>query len=105
VEIDTIQKSFQSGDGRKENIPGKGLPVYPKRTEQSLRWTLLPDAEYKMQTLTTDSMGNFCFNQSVDYTAIKDLFSHGTKTHFQNVPFKIVHADSAVSYVAEEYIP
>jgi hypothetical protein len=105
VEIDTVQKSFRSGNGKKENIPGRGLPVFSKRTDRSLKWILLPDAVYKMQTLTTDSLGNFCFNQSVDYTVIRDLFSRGTKTHFRNVPFKIIHADSAVSYVAEEYIP
>lgn len=105
MEIDTVQKSFESGNDRKENIPGTGLPVYSKRTEQSLKWILLPDAEYKMQTLTTDTLGNFRFNQMVDYSNISSLFSRGTKTHFRNVPFKIIHYDSVVSQVHEEYIP
>jgi hypothetical protein len=105
IEIDTVQKSFESGIGRKENIAGTGLPVFSIRAEQSLKWILLPGAEYKMQTLTTDSLGNFCFNQSVDYSNICSLFSRGTKTHFRNVPFKIIHTDSIVSHVYEEYIP
>jgi hypothetical protein len=105
IELDTVQKSFESVNGRKENIPGEGLPVFSKRTERSLQWTLMTDAEFKMQTLTTDSLGNYCFNQSVDYTVIRDLFLRGTMKHFRNVPFKIIHADSAVSSVVEEYIP
>ena len=105
MEIDTVQKLFESGNGRKENIPGTGLPIYSKRTQQALQWILLPDAEYKMQTLTTDSLGNFRFNQPVDYSNIHSLFSRGTKTHFRNVPFKIIHTDSIVSQVYEEYIP
>jgi hypothetical protein len=105
IEIDTIQKSFPSKESGKENIPGTGLPVYSKRTEQALRWVLLPNAEYTMQTLNTDSSGNFYFNQRVDYAVIRDLFSHSAKSRFRNIPFKIIHTDSLVSNIAEEYMP
>jgi hypothetical protein len=105
MEIDTVQKSFKSRINRGKNISGTGLPIFSKRTGQSLKWILFPNAEYKMQTLTTDSLGNFCFNQLIDYSVIRGLFARRMKTHFRNIPFRIIHTDSSVFHVAEEYIP
>jgi hypothetical protein len=102
IDIDTIQKSFQSGNG---NDTGKGLPVFSKRTGQILKWKLMPETEYTLQTFTTDSSGNFRFHQAVDYPVIRDLFARGARNNFHNVPFQLVHRDSLVSSVTEEYIP
>jgi hypothetical protein len=105
VEVDTVQKSFQTGQRDAESIPGRGLPVYSKYTGVSLQWIIQPDAEYTMQTLTRDSSGNFRFNQSVGYSLIRDIFSREGPSRFRKIPFKIIHRDSAVVSIAEEYIP
>jgi len=110
AEIDTVQKSFQMPDGvqksaHKVQQSGHGLPVYSARTGRSLRWSLAPNAAFKMQTWSTDSAGNFCFNQLVEYTSLKSLFAQGQKSRFQHVPFQIIHTDTVISFIGEEYVP
>ncbi len=110
AEIDTVQKSFQMPDGVQKSAhkiqqSGHGLPVYSARPGRSLRWSLAPNATFKMQTWSTDSSGNFCFNQLVEYTSLKGIFERGQKSRFNQVPFQIIHKDTVISFIGEEYVP
>ena len=109
AELDTVEKSYlklgQSQQrGHAPQPVGHGIPTYGNRAGHFDRWLIANDASFRMQTLTTDSSGNFSFNQKVDYTTIRNLFAKDVQSRFRSVPFKIIHSDSTISAICEEYV-
>ncbi len=97
VEIDTLQKLPAQ--------PGEAAPEYRNAVSGFIRWTIAPDARFIMQTLTSDSFGGFMFNQPVAYDTLRSLFARGSTSRFHLVPFKIIHSDTTISSISEEYLP
>lgn len=109
AEIDTVQKSYLNPDQSKQHdrVPqpvGHGIPTYGNRGGRFDRWLIAQDASFRMQTLTNDSSGNFSFNQKVEYTTIRNLFAKDAQSRFRSIPFKIIHSDSIISSICEEYV-
>ena len=97
VELDTLQKT--PGD------PNEGAPGYVNSSPGFVRWFLSPDAAFTMQTLSFDSTGNFLFNQPIAFDTLRSLFPEGSSSRFRHIPFRIIHSDTIITSVSEEYIP
>jgi hypothetical protein len=70
-----------------------------------VRWLLAPDAVFTMQTLSFDSTGNFLFNQPIAFDTLRSLFSAGSSSRFRHIPFRIIHSDTIIYSMTEEYLP
>jgi|GEM_PF-2466947 len=97
AEVDTLQKLPAK--------PGEAAPEYANTVPGFTRWTIAPDARLTFHTLSVDSFGSFLFYESVGFDTLRAIFAPGASSRFHLMPFKIIHSDTTISSISEEYLP